>query len=75
MGGMGGFNKPQPPIPFGGTGGRNISETIAQGQKFTGSSKKIIEKMKAEHMKSVEKLQSLEVLKYSLASEEEYLRT
>lgn len=30
--------------------------------------------MKAEHLKSVEKVQTLETIKYSLASEEEYLR-
>ena len=51
QGGMGGFNKPKPPIPF--NSGASLAETIAGGQKFVGSSKKIMDKMKAEHMKSV----------------------
>ena len=75
MGGMGGFNKPRPPIPFNNpNSGKSVSETIADGQKFVGSSKGIMEKMKTEHLKSVEKIQTLETIKYSMASEEEYLR-
>ena len=47
MGGMGGFNKPRPPIPFNSPqNGKTISETIAEGQKFVGSSKIIMEKLK-----------------------------
>ena len=54
MGGMGGFNKPRPPIPFNsGSSGKSVSEVIAEGQKFVGSSKGIMEKMKNEHLKSV----------------------
>lgn len=70
MGGMGGFNKPRPPIPFTSpNNGKSVAETIAEGQKFVGSSKNIMDKMKSEHLKSVEKIQTLETIKYSLASE------
>lgn len=47
----GGFNSnPQPPIPF---NSGNINQTIASGQKFAGESKKIVEKLKKEHLKAV----------------------
>lgn len=58
MGGMGGFSKPPPPpIPFNSNQGYNnqksIQEVIANHQKFIGSSKKIIEKLKQEHIAAI----------------------
>lgn len=70
MGGMGGFNQPKPPIPFNQSG---FTEVIAQGQKYVGESKKIMEKMKSEHFKAIEKIQHLQTIKESVESEEAHL--
>lgn len=60
-------NKPRAPIPFSTT---NVNQSIANGQQFVGTSKKIIEKLKSQHMKSVQKIQFLETVKFSLESQE-----
>lgn len=39
---------------------------IAQGQKYSGESRKIFEKLKREHIKTVNSNQSLYVTRYSL---------
>lgn len=55
MGGMGGFNKP-PPIPFNSNqqgSQQSVQEVMASRQKFIGSSKKIFEKLKQEHIGAV----------------------
>lgn len=53
MGGMGGFAK-SPPIPFNSNSNKqSVQETIASHQKMIGTSKKILGKMKQEHMGAV----------------------
>jgi hypothetical protein len=82
MGQMGGFNNfnpnNKPPIPFNSNNmNRNfcvMSEIIANGQKFSGESKKVLEKLKAEHTKALESVQTLDILRYSIQSEENFLR-
>lgn len=70
---FGGFSgNPVPPIPF--NNNVNVNQAIINSQKFVGESKKILEKMKSEHIKSVEKIQHLETIKFSLESEQTYLR-
>ncbi len=71
-GGFNNYQNPQPPIPF--NNNQNVSQVIANGQKFVGQSKKIMQKMKNQHLKSVEKIQHLETIKISLDSEQNYLR-
>eukprot|EP00919_Chromeraceae_sp_WS-2016_P073942 GHVR01174885.1.p1 GENE.GHVR01174885.1~~GHVR01174885.1.p1 ORF type:complete len:135 (-),score=6.08 GHVR01174885.1:805-1209(-) len=76
MGGMGGFNSPsskQPPIPFG-QGKSNVTQIIASSQKYVGESRTIFMKLKNEHSKAVETIQTLDIIKNSLKSEEDYLR-
>ena len=68
----------KPPIPFS-TGNVNriffiTSEIIANGQKFAGTSKQTLEKLKAEHIKALDSVQALDILRYSIQSEESYLR-
>lgn len=60
-------NNPRPPIPF---STANVNQSIANGQKFVGNSKKIIEKLKTQHLKCVDRNQHLETIKQSLESEE-----
>lgn len=56
MGGFGGYQNPQPPIPFNNI---NVNQAIVNSQKYVGESKKIMDKLKTEHIKAVQKVQHL----------------
>ena len=45
-----GYNQPKPPIPF---KTANVTEIIASGQKYSGETRKILERMRNEHLKSI----------------------